>query len=89
MDDPAIAEADHLRALVALGRINTLSLTAARLADRKTVADVPLTGLSCGFGFEPLYLGQRESRKSCKIAAQPAHTGVPNAAPEPPRLVDV
>ncbi len=32
MDDPAIAEADHLRALVALGRINTLSLTAARLA---------------------------------------------------------
>ena len=32
MDDPAIAEADHLRALVALGRINTLSLTTARLA---------------------------------------------------------
>jgi len=32
MDDPALAEADHLRALVALGRINTLSLTAARLA---------------------------------------------------------
>ncbi len=89
MDDPALAASDHLRALVALGTINTLSLTAARLADRKTVADVPLTGLSCGFGFEPLYLGQRESRKSCKIAAQPAHTGVPNAAPEPPRLVDV
>ena len=32
MDDPALAEADHLRALVALGTINTLSLTAARLA---------------------------------------------------------
>jgi hypothetical protein len=32
MDDPALAEADHLRALVALGRINTLSLTTARLA---------------------------------------------------------
>lgn len=32
MDDPALAEADHLRALVALGRINALSLTAARLA---------------------------------------------------------
>ena len=32
MDDPALAEADHLRALVALGTINTLSLTAAQLA---------------------------------------------------------
>ncbi len=32
MDDPALVEADHLRALVALGRINTLSLTAVRLA---------------------------------------------------------
>ena len=32
MDDPALAESDHLRALVALGTINTLSLTAARLA---------------------------------------------------------
>jgi hypothetical protein len=89
MDDPTLAASDHLRALVALGTINTLSLTTARLADRKTVADVPLTGLSSGFGFKPLYRGQRESRKSCKIAAQPAHTGVPNAAPAPPRLVDI
>ena len=32
MDDPALAESDHLRALVALGTINTLSLTAAQLA---------------------------------------------------------
>ena len=31
MDDPALAEADHLRALVALGRINTFSFTASRL----------------------------------------------------------
>ena len=31
MDDPALAAADHLRALVALGTINTLSLTAAQL----------------------------------------------------------
>ncbi len=32
MDDPALAASDHLRALVALGTINTLSLTAAQLA---------------------------------------------------------
>ena len=89
MDDPALAASDHLRALVAIGTINTLSLTAARLANRKTVADVPLTGLFSGFGFKPLYRGQRQSRKSCKIAAWPAHTGVSNAAPEPPRLVDI
>jgi hypothetical protein len=89
MDDPALAASDHLRALVALGMINALSLTAAQFTDQKTVADVRLTGLSSGFGFKPLYRGQRESRKSCKIAAQPAHTGVPNAAPAPPRLVDI
>lgn len=32
MDDPALAEAEHLRALVALGRINALSRTVPRLA---------------------------------------------------------
>ncbi|MFM8735778.1 MAG: methyltransferase domain-containing protein [Pirellulales bacterium] len=32
MDDPAIAEADHLHALSALARINAVSRTAARLA---------------------------------------------------------
>ena len=31
MDDPALTASDHLRALVALGTINTLSLTAAQL----------------------------------------------------------
>jgi len=51
MDDPALAATDHLRALVALGTINTLSLTDAPLAARKTVADVGLTALSSGFGF--------------------------------------
>jgi len=45
MDDPALAASDHLRALVALGTINTLSLTAAQLTGGKTVADVRLTGL--------------------------------------------
>jgi 2-polyprenyl-3-methyl-5-hydroxy-6-metoxy-1,4-benzoquinol methylase len=33
MDDPAIAAADHLHALSALGRINACSRTAARLAE--------------------------------------------------------
>ncbi len=32
MDDPALAEADHLHALVALARINTFSGTASRIA---------------------------------------------------------
>lgn len=32
MDDPALPEADHLEALVALGRINAMSRTSARLA---------------------------------------------------------
>jgi SAM-dependent methyltransferase len=40
MDDPALAEADHLRALVALGRINALSRTAPRLADGITALSI-------------------------------------------------
>lgn len=72
MDDPAIAEPDHLHALSALARINLVSRTAARLAEgirglldetprgaRCTVVDV-----ACGGGDVTLDLARRLRRRA-------------------------
>ncbi|MFM7243736.1 MAG: methyltransferase domain-containing protein [Planctomycetaceae bacterium] len=72
MDDPAIAEPDHLHALSALARINLVSRTAARLAEginglleeapptvRCTVVDV-----ACGGGDVTLDVARRLRRQT-------------------------
>lgn len=69
MDDPAIAEADHLHALSALARINAVSRTAAQLArdvagmlcTAATDAARPLTvvDVACGGGDVTLDLARR------------------------------
>lgn len=71
MDDPAIAEAEHLHALSALARINAVSRTAARLAEgtgELLVAADPTTGprtvvdVACGGGDVTIDLARRLRR---------------------------
>lgn len=72
MDDPAIAAADHLHALAALGRINAISRTAARLAagirellaadDRPAAGPVVVADLACGGGDVTIDLARRLQR---------------------------
>ena len=73
MDDPGIATADHLHALSALGRINAISRTAARLA-QGVVALLPADGararggpfvvadIACGGGDVTIDLARRLER---------------------------
>lgn len=71
MDDPALAEADHLRALVALGRINALSRTVPQLAagiamvaagpvDERSMLEV--IDVACGGGDVTIDLARRLGR---------------------------
>lgn len=71
MDDPAIAAADHLHALDALGRINAVSRTAAQVASavRRVVADdqsgpgqLHVVDVACGGGDVTLDLARRLGR---------------------------
>lgn len=70
MDDPALAEGEHLHALSALARINAISLTAARLAEAvhgmlPTAGDpMPLTvvDVACGGGDVTIGLARRLRR---------------------------
>ncbi|MFM7207389.1 MAG: methyltransferase domain-containing protein [Planctomycetaceae bacterium] len=70
MDDPAIAEPDHLHALSALARINLVSRTAARLAEgvRDLLAGRPspractIVDVACGGGDVTLDLARRLQR---------------------------
>lgn len=71
MDDPALAEADHLQALVALGRINAVSRTVPQLAagiamvaagpmDEGTMLEV--IDVACGGGDVTIDLARRLGR---------------------------
>lgn len=69
MDDPAIAAEDHLHALDALGTINAVSWTAARLAAAvRRVVDAPgdtplhIVDVACGGGDVTLGLARRLGR---------------------------
>lgn len=70
MDDPGIAEPEHLHALSALARINVVSRTAARLAasvhdlldGRSSAADVTVVDVACGGGDVTLDLARRLGR---------------------------
>jgi len=70
MDDPAIAEADHLHALSALARINLVSRTAARLAEgvgglldgAACPAGCTVVDIACGGGDVTLDLARRLHR---------------------------
>lgn len=73
MDDPGIAAADHLHALAALGRINALSRTAARLArgvvsllppsmDRGLSGSLAVVDVACGGGDVTIDLARRLRR---------------------------
>jgi len=73
MDDPALDEAEHMRALGALARINALSRTAAQLAraivgilgrDRLRTARQPvrIVDVACGGGDVTLALARRLGR---------------------------
>jgi 2-polyprenyl-3-methyl-5-hydroxy-6-metoxy-1,4-benzoquinol methylase len=76
MDDPAIAEQDHLHALSALARINLVSRTAARLAEgiRRLLEEGPrparctVVDVACGGGDVTLDLASR-LRRSVSTAA--------------------
>ena len=68
MDDPALAEADHFRALVALGTINSISGTAARLAsgimalkgdDRGAAVGLDVVDVACGGGDVTIGIARR------------------------------
>lgn len=74
MDDPAIAEADHLHALSALARINAISRTAARVASAvagllPAMANGPLqqpltvVDVACGGGDVTIGLARRLARR--------------------------
>jgi SAM-dependent methyltransferase len=73
MDDPGIAAADHLHALSALGRINTISRTAARLAEgvvsllpadtaRARGGPLVVADIACGGGDVTIDLARRLRR---------------------------
>jgi len=72
MDDPAIAAADHLHALSALGRINAISRTAARLAEgvvslvaadgARARGPLVVADIACGGGDVTIDLARRLER---------------------------
>lgn len=73
MDDPAIAATDHLHALSALGRINAISRTAARLAEgvvslvaadgsRARGGPLVVADIACGGGDVTIDLARRLER---------------------------
>jgi len=73
MDDPALAGADHYGALVALGTINAISGTAARLAGgvvaltaghRSTAAGLEVVDVACGGGDVTIDLARRLERSA-------------------------
>lgn len=74
MDDPSLGEAEHVRALGALARINTLSRTASQLADavirRAVAARLPPTAplrivdVACGGGDVTVALARRLERRA-------------------------
>ena len=76
MDDPAIAAADHLHALSALGRINVFSRTAARLADgvrrvaRTSAAPLVVIDVACGGGDVTIDLARRLSHRDREGAVE-------------------
>jgi SAM-dependent methyltransferase len=78
MDDPAIAAADHLHALSALGRINAFSRTAARLADgvrrvargRATAAPLVVIDVACGGGDVTIDLARRLSHRGGGVTVE-------------------
>jgi len=77
-DDPAIAAADHLHALSALGRINAFSRTAARLADgvrrvargRATAAPLVVIDVACGGGDVTIDLARRLSHRGGGVTVE-------------------
>lgn len=77
MDDPAIDAADHLHALSALGRINLVSRTAARLAEGVVrVAGSSSTGplvvvdVACGGGDVTVDLARRLAERDPRRATE-------------------
>lgn len=83
MDDPAIAEADHVHALDALARINLVSRTAARIASAirtlsPWLADSPLVivDVACGGGDVTCDLASRLRHISPSPAGPPRVIGL-------------
>lgn len=81
MDDPALAEADHLHALAALARINAFSGTAAQLATAigRLAAAAPrhdtlqVVDVACGGGDVTVALSRRLARRlgTSRVGAPP------------------